>query len=211
MRMMGVDAGNATPVVNSILDWIDEDKRARPQSKEDYDTYTAKNGPIDDLSELFLIPVITEDLYWGPAATNHSAGAFQDRSARGAVPQTYPVGLVDLFTPLSNGKINVNTASASVLQMIPAVDAMAAEAIVAARDGEDDGSPLMGPYKSVADVRRVPEVNLLVQRQIQTYCDVRSMTFQVDVDAQVSGYNRHFTAILRREPREVFVLSFYWK
>jgi general secretion pathway protein K len=212
LMAMGVDAGEMTPVVNSILDWIDEDKRARIQSKEDYGTYLPKNGPIDELSELLMIPTVTEDLYWGPASTNHTPGVYQPKGSRMAEPQPFPVGLADLFTPISNGRININTASAYVLQLIPGVDAMAAQAIASARDGDDDGSGLMGPYRTVDQVRRVPEVNMLVARQIQAFGTTRSQTFQVEVEATVNGYTRHFTAVLRREnARDVYVLSFYWK
>jgi hypothetical protein len=92
------------------------------------------------------------------------------------------------------------------------MDRRAAEAIVAGREGEDDGSGLTGPYRSVDQIRRVPEVTPLVARQLQQYCDVRSRTFEVVIDAQVAGYKRQFIAILgRNSPRDVQILSFYWK
>ena len=48
-------------------------------------------------------------------------------------------------------------------------------------------------------------------RAIGQFGDVRSRTFQVNVTATVSGYTRHFTAILgRNNPRDVQILSFYW-
>jgi type II secretory pathway component PulK len=122
-----------------------------------------------------------------------------------------PVGLTNLFTALSNGKINVNTASAEVLQIIPSVTPEAAQAIVSAREGEDDGSGLFGPYRNLGEVRRVPQVTLPMLGAIQQFATVRSSTFEVHVDAQVAGYHRHFVGVLgRNNPRDVQILSFYW-
>ena len=121
------------------------------------------------------------------------------------------VGLTNLFTTLSDGKININTASAEVLQVLPGVDPMVAEAIVGGREGVDDGSGLMGPYRSVSQVNRVPNIPLQLTGQLGQFCDVRSKTFKVDITATVNGYSRYFSAILgRNTPRDVQVLSFYW-
>ena len=96
--------------------------------------------------------------------------------------------------------------------MIPGIDAIIAEAIVGGRSGEDDGSGLMGPYRNVGQVSRMPNVPPEVVRLLGQFCDVRSKTFQVEVVADVGGYKRTFYAILgRNSPRDVQVLSFYWK
>jgi general secretion pathway protein K len=221
LMLMGVDAGQMTPIVNCILDWIDPDDNPRMQGAEsDYyqslqPPYLAKNGPIDDMSELLLVKNITPELYWGAACTNHSPAAFQQKAsyyAAGAAVSTVNSGLVDLFTCLSSGRVNINTASPDVLQVIPGVNPIVAEAIAGARQGEDDGSGLTGPYRSVDQVRRVPEVNLEVARMLQQYCDVRSRTFQVQIDARVGAAKRQFVAVLgRNNPRDIQVLSFYWK
>ncbi len=225
MTLLGVDASQSTPIVNSILDWIDPDDNPRIEGTESdfYERltppYDAKNGPIDDLSELLLVHGVTQDMYWGPSSTNHPAAAFQEHAARAGQPLTalaYPVGLVDLFTPLSAGKVNINTASAEVLQLIPGVDARTAEAIVSARQGEDDGSGQTGPFRSVDPgylFNRVPGLALPVARLIAQFGDVRSRTFEVQVEAQVGGYTRQFIGIIGcgMTPRDIQVLTFYWK
>lgn len=224
LLLMGANASDTTPTVNSILDWItvgSANPRLEGAREEYYQSlappYHVKNGPIDDLSELLLVKGVNEDpeIYWGPSSSNHQYAAFQQKYMQNNAPgqpTIYPVGLVDLFTPLSDGKLNVNTASAAVLQLIPGVDSTVAEAIVAGRAGEDDGSGLLGPYKSVTEVSRVPEVPRPLIGQLGQFCDVRSRTFQVDVDAQINGYHRQFVAILgRNSPRDVQVLTFYWK
>jgi type II secretory pathway component PulK len=225
LLLTGVDPSEMTPIINSILDWIDPDENPRVQGTETefYQTldppYEAKNGPIDDLSELLLIRGVTQDLYWGAASTNHSMAAFQARERPGFGNQR-PIsgaGLVDLFTPISGigTKININTASADALQLIPGVDARVAEAIVGARGGEDDGSGLTGPFRSVDAnyiFTRVPVIPLPMARQISQFVDVRSRSFDVEVTAHVAGSERTFHALLFRvSPRDVQTLNFYWR
>ena len=219
---MGANASETTPIVNSILDWMDAGTNPRIEgAKDDYyqqmvPPYYAKRGPIDDMSELLFVKGMTPDIYWGPVSTNHPQDAFQQRYGSGASapgqPVIYPVGMVDLFTPMSYGKINLNTASAAVLQLLPGIDSPVAEAIVAGRSGEDDGSGLLGPYKNVQEVSRVPDVPRALGGQLAQFCDVRSKTCEVEVDAQVGGYQRQFIAVLgRASARQVDVLTFYWK
>ena len=70
---------------------------------------------------------------------------------------------------------------------------------------------LMGPYRNVGDVVRMPAVPRGIVGQLGQFCDVRSRTFRVDVTATVNSYTRYFTAILGRNgPRDVQLLSFYW-
>jgi len=222
--LMGVDPSEMTTIVNSILDWVDPDDNTRIQGTESdfYENqeppYEAKNGPIDDLSELLLIKGVTPELYWGASSTNHPLGSFQRRVAGFAQPiqaLPYDVGLSDLFSPLAGGKVNLNTVSAAALQLIPGVDSRAAEAIVAARSGEDDGAGLTGPFRS-ADPNyiftRVPLLPLPLARQVSQFADVRSRTFEVEITAKVGDSVRTFYATLvRNNPRAVQVLNFYWR
>jgi general secretion pathway protein K len=225
LNLMGVDAGDTAPVIGSILNWTafgNNTRHLQGADNNDYQgmdpPYSLKAGPIDDISELLLIRGVTSDLYWGAASTNHTPAAFQSSRDHhfGFQDQRaiFGAGLVDLFTPVSAGKININTASAEVLQLIPGVDPMIAEAITGARGGEDDGSGLTGPYRSVSQVSRVPEVGQTgpVYGAIQQYCDVRSRTFEVTINAEVGGYKREFVALVgRNNQRDVQILNFYWK
>jgi len=220
--LMGVDAGEFPVAVSSILDWMDPDDLEHMNGAEsDYyqslqPPYYAKNRPIDDLSELLLVKGVTPEMYWGPACTNRSPGRLQRQLnplGRAGQPPFYTVGLVDLFTPLSSGKINVNTAPATALQMIPGVDEIIATEIIRMRsgpdgvDGTEDDTPLRNPGELVNVLR-----NYQATAQISRFCAVRSATFEVHVDAEVGGYHRQFVAILgRNSPRDVQVLSFYWK
>jgi general secretion pathway protein K len=224
LTLMQVSPGEATPIINAILDWTDQDERTHVEGAENEyyqglnPPYLAKNGPIDDISELLLIKGITPEIYYGLAATNFQPSYYtQNRNLYGRrSPQisTVPVGLTNLFTPLSTGKININTASSEVLQLLPGVDPLIAEAIISGRSGAPDPAApgMLGPYRNVGEISRMPNVPREIVAQLGQFCDVRSKTFQVRVDADVGGYKRTFFAVLgRNNQREVQILSFYWK
>jgi len=47
---------------------------------------------------------------------------------------------------------------------------------------------------------------------MQQFCDVRSRTFEVEIEAHVGGSSRKFYAtIVRNNPRDLQVVNFYWK
>jgi general secretion pathway protein K len=225
LTVMGVDADDISVVADSIQDWIDSDDSPRVAGAEsDYyqnltPPYYAKNAPIDDLSELLLVKGVTPEMYWGSDATNHPLSTFQEKQKQlglgvspGEAPD-YPFGLVDIFTPVSRGLININTADTNVLQMIPGVDAAMAATIVQQRagpdgvDGTDDDTPFRSPNQLAA-----AGVNAQVVQQISRLCTTRSYTFEVHVTAQIGDYKREYIAILfRNSPTDIQVLSFYWK
>ncbi len=219
LTLVGVDGGEIPGISSAILDWIDPDDipHVNGAESDDYQAmdppYFAKNRPIDDLSELQLVRGITPDMYWGSASTNHAPAAFQkvDHFGRPVEEPTYRIGLVDIFTPFSSGRINVNTASATTLQAIPGIDQNSAAQIIRLRSGPDgvDGTEDDTPFHNVGELAMA--VNPQLMPMLSRYCDVRSRTFDVEVDADIGGYKRTFHAILgRASARDVQVLSFYW-
>jgi general secretion pathway protein K len=219
LTLMGVDANAISVVSDSILDWIDSDDLPRPAgAKSDYyqglnPPYYAKNAPIDDLSELLLVKGILDhpEIYWGGAATNHEPAAFQHKLGLGTAPgqiPDYPFGLTNIFTPFSSGKININTADANVLQMIPGVDAAMADAIIKQRAGPDgvDGTEDDIPFQNVGQLAAITGFNP------GNLCDVHSSTYEVHVTAQIGGYKREYVAILAHISATDFqIVSFYWQ
>jgi general secretion pathway protein K len=219
LTLMGVDASDISVVSDSILDWIDADDLPRVAGAEsDYYQglavpYYAKNAPLDDLSELLLVKGVTPEMYWGSNATNHTPSVFQHKLGFGTAPgqaPDYPFGLVEIFTPFSSGNINVNTADATVLQMIPGVDQSTAESIIKLRAGPDgvDGTEDDTPFRNAAAALQGVGINNSQSAQLS----VRSSTFEVHVTAQIGDYKREYIAILyRRTGTDIQVLSFYWK
>jgi general secretion pathway protein K len=217
---MDVDPGDFPVVVNSILDWIDRDDAERLQGAEsDYyqasdPPYDAKNGPIDDLSELLLVKGVTPEMYWGSHASEYVPSRM-DRNTRSRLgfqtgDPTHP-GFIDLFTPVSAGRININTAKAPVLKLLPFVDDNVAAEIIRLRAGPDgaDGTEDDIPFNNPGEVVNAG-LNPQAVQQIIRYCDVRSRTFKVPITATIGGYARHFQAIIvRNNPRDLQVISFH--
>lgn len=218
--LAGVDASDVPTIIGSIQDWIDKDDNTHINGAEsDYyqslnPPYFAKNGPFDDVSELLFVKGVSPDIYWGPNSTNHPQTLFTTKNPvqSGALPNTpvIPVGLVDIFTTVSDGHININTASVTALQMIPGIDESTATQIIQGRAGPDgvDGTEDDMPYRSVADVGRVGGNT----RNSQRYMTVRSTTFEIQVDVEIGQMKRTYYALVRRNgSKDVQLLRMNWK
>jgi hypothetical protein len=143
---------------------------------------------------------VTLDMYRGTGSAEQEPTPFQPMDRSGRPILGYAAGLMELFTPISAGKVNINTASPLVLQMIPGIDETTAACILRQREEM--------PFNSVGELATcVPQA----MRRVQELCTVRSFTFEVQVDATIGGARRTFHAILGRNQREVQVLSFYWQ
>ena len=224
LRLVGVDPGEFSDISGSILDWIDPDDNTHIGGTEsDYyqglaPPYFARNRPMDDLSELLLVRGVTPDIFWGGVATNHPLAAFQRKLGRvgwGSDIAAFAVGLSEIFTPISNGRVNINTASLTTLQMVPMIDENIAARIIEYRnegEGFVSSMPIGSPGKTIGSALLNAGVNPNVIPHMERFFTVRSSTFEVQVDAEIAGYKRQFFAILgRNSPRDVQVLSFYWK
>jgi general secretion pathway protein K len=230
LNLAGADPGDIAGISDSFLDWIDIDENPHLNGAESADymarpnpgfaPYTSKNGPIDDLSELLLVKGITPDVYFGPSAVGAVRMPGPRRPSFGLQGPmqsgTAPVGLVDLFTPLSSGMVNLNTASAYVLQLIPGIDPSLAQAIITTRAGLDgvDGTDDDMPFRTPVELSRVHGMPPAVMQQAISLFTTRSFTFEVLVEARVGQYRRQFVGILRRNPanpRDVQTLIFHWK
>ena len=217
--VMGVDANDVSTLVDSIQDWIEPEHPPRPAGAEsDYyqslaEPHAAKNAPMDDLSELLQVKGVTPEMYWGPAAGQHAGNGQHQKlgfgNAPGQEPQ-YAFGMVDVFTPFSTGRININTADANVLQMIPGVDENIAQDIIKARSGPDgvDGTADDTPFRNPGELGKVDQQ---LAQQAGRFCDVRSHTFEVHVTAHYGNAEREFIAIIvRNSNKDVHVVGFRW-
>lgn len=219
MILIGVDAGESSTIIDSILDWrdFDDDPHNSGTETDTYETFTppyfAKNGPIDDLTELLLIRGVTPAIYWGSGAAGHVA--VLNRPQSNFEEPIYTVGLKDLFTPLSSKAVNINTTTATVLQIFPGIDENIAHAIIQGRTGPDgaDGTDDDMPYRSPTDIGRVGILqDPTILQQITRYFTVRSLVFNVTVKVQLAGQTRTYTAVLRRNsPRDIQVLNMNWQ
>lgn len=222
LTVQGVDAGTISTVVDSIEDWIDPDDATRPAGAEsDYyqgqnPPYYAKNAPIDDLSELMYIKGITMAMYKGTGGAAYQTGPFQHNKLglgqRPGEEPNYAFGLEDVLTPFSSGKINVNTADANVLGLIPGIDTDSVQNIIKFRAGPDgqEGTDDDTPFINVSQLSAAG-VSPQAMPAINQYCTTRSTTFEVHVTAKIGDSQREFVAVLFRNGPNVDTVEFYWK
>jgi general secretion pathway protein K len=221
LTVMGVDADDISVVSDSIQDWIDGDDSPRIAGAEsDYyqsltPPYYAKNAPIDDLSELLLVKGVTPDMYYG-TSNSPASQPLHPKLGLGTSPgqaPDYPFGLKDVFTPISSGKININTADTNALQMVPGIDINIANTIIQQRAGPDgiDGTEDDTPFRSVNQLATAG-ISAQAIQQMGRYCTVRSSTFDVQVTAKIGDSTRIFHAIVYRNTGiDIQVLGFYWE
>jgi type II secretory pathway component PulK len=217
LLMMNVDASLQGVIIDSILDWRDPDDDPSLNGAESEDFYLrldppyyAKNGPIDDLSELVLVKGVHPEIYWGSGSTNvirdSAAPGPGEEPNHGEMPYiTY--GLRDLFTAVSAPQVNINTCSAETLQLA-GLDPLVAQFVMEARRGPDgvDGTDDDMPFRSPAQIP-FPGDDPQLRSAIMQYFTVRSRTFEVIVTCDIGGYVRQYRALLdRRSPRDIQVL-----
>lgn len=227
LELIGTDAALIGIIVDSYFDWVDPDdaKHVHGAETEDYlrmvpgKPYSAKNGLMDDVSEFLMLQGVTESIYWGSGRTGVSNSERPERRGgtaflSGSMDEPLSVGLVDLFTTMSGAGmgVNVNTASAEVLQLIPGLDAGLAQAIVATRAGPDhiDGTDDDIPFEQMIDLAAVPGMDPGLLQVIQRFMSLRSFLFEVKVHAEIGGFKRTYLALLhRRNQQDVAILYFH--
>lgn len=137
--------------VDAIVDWLDSDDEefsadgAEARYYEGLETpYTCKNGPMDSVEELLLIPGITPEVYYGD-------------------PEKEQLPLSELFTVHGHpeGKINVNTAPFEVLEAHFEADGEHSPGEQYAMDVLDHLES-KGPFESVS---ALAEMNLVPSRR----------------------------------------------
>lgn len=177
--------------IDAILDWLDADDQPRPFGFEnDYyqsleTPYECKNGPMDSLEELLLIPGVTPELFFGEFESEIELA---------------PLGTLLTVHGHPEGKVNVNTAPYEVLEAVFAADPRQADPVGMA-DRVIQRLEEVGPYVNLADLRSenlVPppedesddeDDNQGPQRRQPELFDVRSSVFRIRGDSQ-SGDTR---------------------
>jgi type II secretory pathway component PulK len=206
-------------ILDSLVDWVDldDDPRINGMESREYEPfgYRAKNGLIDDMSELLLINGIRGEREWlitEQVPKDVDGNEVLDADMR---PSMF---IPDLFTVVSRGKINVNTAPAEVLQMIDVIiDPFITDQILDARQGLDGeiGTDDDQPFQQIGELAD-PQIGLPASAvsSLSRFLDVRSLTYEVTVSAVVENQAKTLVAVVRREDgreEEIKVLYSYWK
>ncbi|MFT5492100.1 MAG: type II secretory pathway component PulK [Limisphaerales bacterium] len=208
-------------IIDSILDWIDPDDATHMSGNESeyYERldppYMAKNGPIDDMTELLLIRGITPELFWGPDVGKYRSSAIYEQARTrfyDGEEITYPNGFANLFTAISASFVNVNTAASEVFQLVPGVDENMASAIIMNRSGPDgiEGTEQDIPFRSVGELATVTGLPPQVAGALGRVFSVRSATFRVTIKVAKGEHVGTWIAVIRRDsPTDVKILTFY--
>ncbi len=205
-------------ILDSLADWVDldDDPRINGMEKRGYEPfgYNAKNGLIDDMSELLLLNGIRGEREWlitGQIPLDEAGIEVLDEDLR---PSMF---IPDLFTVVSRGKINLNTAPLEVLQMVAPSMMDYTNQIKLYREGidsewgtEDDG------YFDSLDPLTGPDIGMDrgVVSSLSGFLWWHSQTYEVTVSVVVEDQVKTLVAIVRREndrEEEVRVLYSYWK
>jgi len=224
LSFIGVEDGAlASTIIDSIIDWRDQDNNSGVTGAESddysnnpnpgYPPYYAKNGPIDDMSELLMIKGVTPGIYWGS-----KAGAYSTlrKKRSGFEEPVYSIGLHDLFTAVSGPQLNINTVEERVLQALPGIDAMMAEQILRPRkgldgqDGTQDDMPFISGQAALQALGPMdPKTNPGAQALVRLF-GVRSSIFEVTVDARLGNIKKRYVALIRRNgPKDIQTLNMY--
>jgi general secretion pathway protein K len=213
-----VDAGDISPITDAILDWIDTDDSPHLAGAEsDYyqglnPPYYAKNAPMDSLDEIQLTKGFIEfdQRMQGKADTaspfpHHQLGfSNQDLS-----PEELLGFFHTVFTPYSNGKVNINTAKREVLELIPFMDAPTLDAIDNLR--QSAGGPIQdGIIANLGQLQSVVSNPQIIQ-QLNRYCTTRGDTYEVEITAAVGSSQRKYVAVIYRNGNRTQIVGFHAK
>ena len=109
----GVDVTDVDTIVDSIIDWRDtNDLHMLNGAEEDYyrsldKPYSCKDGPFDSVEELLLVRGMTPEILYGES--NKFADEKDDEAYE---------GVAKYLTVKGTGKININTAARTVLELV---------------------------------------------------------------------------------------------
>ena len=169
--------------IDPICDWLDSNTDAGPTGAEDAyyaelsPPYPCKDGPLSSLEELLLVKGMTEEILYGTEEKK---------------------GLIHYLTIYSSeeGKININTASAEVLQSLSEdIEENLAQAIVDYLREE--------PYKREGGLSLCEHIEHLgmktdICEELQGQCVKTSSTFSIHVEGEVRGIKKGIFAVLVR-------------
>jgi len=198
--LLAVDPSEADVLVDSFLDWTDEDDLHRLNGAENEyyaklePPYNAKNAAMDRVEELLLVRGMTREIFSGKPATESDP----------EVP-----ALTEALTTLSSGMVNVNTASSFVLQVLGLTQAQV-DAVLERRNGPDGvaGTEDDQPFRSTGEFQTMLGTMSPQSLQLlQAITDVHSSHFTAKATGNVGGVERTVRATLKREGAEVSIVG----
>jgi len=148
-----IEGENKDVIADSMLDWIDENDLHRLNGAEnDYyrslpEPYMAKDGPFSMVDELLWVRGITPEIFYNFTANRSHEWSEGEANISGEEGR-FGTGLESIFTVYTgSNKVNINTASMTLLTAIPGIGEAQAEKIIAIREGN--------PFRDMRDLTKV--------------------------------------------------------
>lgn len=228
LSLVGVEPGDVDVIRDSILDWMDPDDETHLSGFESDDylsmtppyygryPYFAKNGPMDDITELLKVYGVTPAMFWGNRIHEKRSDILQSslENEQGYLEEPpYLIGLADLFSTLSHAQMNLNTAPMEALLLNPYVDENMARDIISFRAGPDGvvATEDDTPFQSVGEVASIVGGNPQAASMMMRYFNTRSLNFEVYVQVRIGQSTRVFRGILRKNsPVDIQLIHFSW-
>ncbi len=186
-----VEDGDARGIIDSLIDWMDsEDGEGEEEygAEESYyrsldPPYSCKNGPVESVEELLLVKGITSELLYGT----------EERPP-----------LAPLLTSLgTDGKININSADALILQALDlGLDEETAEAMTSYREDENNREQLATTewYKNVPSFPG----DIAIQEDMTT---TLSTFFTIEATAGFGTEQKTVVATVERQDETIALLK----
>lgn len=176
-------------ILASLKDWMDSDNEVTVGGAEsDYylalpRPYACKNASLDRLEELLMVKGITKELYYGTADTP---------------------GLVHCLTVYGEGRININTAPITVLQVL-GKDTTAAMAEQLDEYRRSQGSNLTSPdwYRKIGSWSGVSIKADLIS--------TKSNYYAITVTGSLGSMRERVTGVIKRDREQRKILLLSWE
>ncbi|MFH0793398.1 MAG: hypothetical protein V2A74_05135, partial [bacterium] len=233
IEQFGYRDKEAEPIANAIWDWKDaDDNPLGPIGEKENEYYTEevekllklkkgelplfrmKNDRFTTVEELLDVPGMTPTLFYGydpddPKEYNKSVNSWWSDK-----PEERVLGLRDLLTLNSSGKLNLNTASKPVLIALmaaakgsPGEAEALAEKIMDARQGARSARNIDNDnaFRNLADISRVSDIAPWTARMTFYHpFDIQSATFTIRSRGTVGEVSKTIEVVVRRN-YEIFV------
>jgi len=195
-------------LTDNISAWIEgQQKQSVLQSKILQELQGRSLGgsaaPIYSISELLLVSSIDKQVLYGELdPTADKVSAEEEKT-------TLAQALVKHLTLWGNGKININTASKSVLMSIHGdMTSQMAQAIIDKRQGEGTEGKVTAPFKSAEDALAEftseggGEEGKALAEAAKQKIDVVSNVFVLDITATWKTFSKRVWVVLKRDPKQ---------
>ena len=215
-KLPGID----NELAASIMDWMDEPSATHRDggAENDYyqnlpEPYPCKDGPLDTVEELLLVKGMSPYIFYGEDINDN--GTFEEGEDENGDGELR-LGIQDLVTVYTTGKININTATAVALEASLGLGADLIDYIVSHRES-------YGPLRNTEELQALFAQladSLRVSTNTKKRLDELFKTNMVTVSSSVFRINsvgimedglvvKRVTAIVRVNPD--LVKTIYWR